>query len=329
MNYLLYCIRRIDFKNWMRVSKNVAKRAHKPRALILLDMAQCGLRYQIGYNDYDWGDFYMLNHKQRKTMLSRGINNKIIAKYNNREFYKYFDDKGLFYKTYDEFLHRDWLDRRYADQEDLKKFIEKHSEFIVKPADGHGGADVEKLSASPEDANELYKKLLDKGQNLGEEIIVQHKEMGRLHPESVNTMRIFSFFDGEKGHIVQAVLKMGRHNAITDNFSGGGRYTFLDNDGVALYPATNSDGEIYEVHPQSGTDIVGFKVPFIKEAFKMVVKASAVTPGMKYIGWDVAVTEDGPVIVEGNNIPGVFEPRGRFLKGKPGCLVRYRKYMDI
>ena len=142
-------------------------------------------------------------------------------------------------------------------------------------------------------------------------------------------MRIFSFFDGEKGHIVQAVLKMGRHNAITDNFSGGGLYTFLDNDGVALYPATNSDGEIYEVHPQSGTDIVGFKVPFIKEAFKMVVKASAVTPEMKYIGWDVAVTEDGPVIVEGNNIPGVFEPRGRFLKGKPGCRVRYRKYMDI
>lgn len=43
-----------------------------------------------------------------------------------------------------------------------------------------------------------------------------------------------------------------------------------------------------------------YQVPYVKEAVKMCLEASLVVPQVRYIGWDVAVTEKGPVIIEGN-----------------------------
>lgn len=36
----------------------------------------------------------------------------------------------------------------------------------------------------------------------------------------------------------------------------------------------------------------------------MCCRAAFVEPHMRYVGWDVAITPDGPVFVEGNNLPG-------------------------
>ena len=41
-----------------------------------------------------------------------------------------------------------------------------------------------------------------------------------------------------------------------------------------------------------------------KEAVEMCFKASKVEPRIRYVGWDVAITPTGPVMVEGNSLPG-------------------------
>ena len=40
---------------------------------------------------------------------------------------------------------------------------------------------------------------------------------------------------------------------------------------------------------------------YIKEAVETVKKAAMIVPDVRYIGWDVAITEKGPAIIEGNN----------------------------
>jgi hypothetical protein len=155
-----------------------------------------------------------------------------------------------------------------------------------------------------------------------------HDELNRLYPKSVNTMRMFTFVKDGKGHFLQAILKIG-NGGVVDNFSSGGMYTFTDDEGVVDVPAIDKADIQYTVHPITGTDIIGFRVPMFREAVKLVERAAEVIPQIAYVGWDVAISDKGPVIIEGNSFPGVFQRRASFSKDKTGVIPRYREYMDI
>jgi len=58
-------------------------------------------------------------------------------------------------------------------------------------------------------------------------------------------------------------------------------------------------------HPITKTVFEGFRIPFIPEAKDLVTKAASVMPGLRLIGWDVAIGEDGPILVEGNSDYGI------------------------
>ena len=42
----------------------------------------------------------------------------------------------------------------------------------------------------------------------------------------------------------------------------------------------------------------------MKKAFEMCEEAASRIPQVRYIGWDVAFSDKGPVLVEGNEYPG-------------------------
>ena len=106
-------------------------------------------------------------------------------------------------------------------------------------------------------------------------------------------------------------------------------YTFVDNNGVVLAPAIDQDDNYFEKHPLTNEKIVGFKVPLFNEAVELVRKAALIVPDMAYVGWDVAIGEDKPILVEGNWFPGVFQMKPSFKENKDGILTLYKKYMDI
>ena len=70
--------------------------------------------------------------------------------------------------------------------------------------------------------------------------------------------------------------------------------------------ATNTLGQQAYVHP--GTDIfmVGQEIPFWKETVDFVKETAKRIPQVRFVGWDIAITSDGPVLIEGNEYPGVI-----------------------
>ena len=75
----------------------------------------------------------------------------------------------------------------------------------------------------------------------------------------------------------------------------------------------------------TNTDIVGFKVPKYKEAVKLALKASKVVKEIRYVGWDVAITNDGPCIIEGNEFPSYGLIQNYLLdKDNPGHLKQIK-----
>ena len=169
---------------------------------------------------------------------------------------------------------------------------------------------------------------IQNNQLLIEEYINQHPDMTTLYDASVNTLRLFTFYKDGQVYFLQAILKIG-NGGVIDNFSGGGMYTYVDENGTVFVEAIDKNDNVYYTHPISHTQIVGFKVPLFQEAIELVKECAKVIPEVAYVGWDVAISKDGPVLVEGNCFPGVYQVKPSLSNKKEGLISKYRKIMNI
>ena len=328
LKFLLKRLGNLNFSNLIVKAKNISEKTHKNFLLVLADIIYCGIKYQAGYNDYQEFEFYLLNKQQRKTYLTAGINNSIIKKYNDKAYWYLLDDKIEFNQKFSKYLNREWLDLRNTSIKEFENFIKTHKVIIVKPIDDCGGNGVEKIEIdSNTNCQMLYDRLKQNKQMLVEEFVVQHDVMNKLYSGSVNTLRMFTICT-DKGYYLQGILKIGNGGSV-DNFSSGGMYTFVNEQGVVIAPAIDGNDVEYYEHPISKEKIVGFKVPMFDKAKELVCKAAEELPQVAYIGWDVAITQHGPVLIEGNCYPGVFQLRPSFSEEKMGVLPLYNKYMEI
>lgn len=329
IKYLFKRILKLDYSNMIKIAKAVSKKTNKNLLFILFDMTRCGLKYQAGYYDYQEFEFYNLNKEQRETYLTRGKNNEIIKKFNDKSKFYIFDNKEEMYKIYNKFLKRQWMVLNENNYNDFLNFFKQNKVIIVKPIDGEGGKGIEKYEyINDEESKIVYGSLLFKKQLLVEQCIKQHPDMNKLYNKSVNTLRMFTFYKERQAYFLQAILKIG-NGGVVDNFSSGGMYTYVDDEGTVYAEAIDQMDNKYYKHPISNETIVGFKVPMFKEAVDMVKEAAKVVPEMGYIGWDVAISEDGPVLVEGNCYPGVFQVKPSLVEKKEGIIPKYNKVMQI
>lgn len=317
----------LDFKEMMKISKAVCKKADKSRFSVICDMIYCGFKYQAGYHDYQEFELYNVPKELRSTYLTIGKNNAIVKKYNDKNYFHVFENKIEFNETFSDFLNRDWINLETASLDEFAEFLKKNPVIIAKVIDGEGGFGIEKYSIE-DGIEKIYNTIKSKKQYLVEAYVKQHKDLNRLYSNSVNSMRMFTIVKNGKGYFLHAVLKIG-NGGVIDNFSSGGMYTFVDDNGVVDVPAIDKDDIIHEIHPISKEKIVGFTVPMFKEATKLVEKAAEVVPQVAYVGWDVAISESGPVIIEGNCYPGVFQKRASFNKDGKGLLEKYSKFIEI
>ena len=52
--------------------------------------------------------------------------------------------------------------------------------------------------------------------------------------------------------------------------------------------------------------MLGFQIPNWNKAIETVIKAAEKIPQCRFIGWDVAFTDKGVELIEGNHNPGLF-----------------------
>lgn len=331
LGYILGRAVRMDFKKLSSTVSTVHDITGRSRPAVLADIVGCGLRYGAGFNDYLLCEFYNLTPQQRATYVTRGVNDTLVRKLNDPECYKHFDYKRGFYRTFADYIGRDWLDLSTATPAQLEEFTEGREAVIVKPNDGTGGKGVEKLC--PKDfssADELYEKLKKDKAGVMEEVIRQHPALEALNPYSVNTMRIVTIRSDTGGHIIYAYLRIGNNGRPVDNLHSGGMFAPIDLDtGRIKYPAYDKERRTFEKHPMTGVTIEGLQIPMWEQAKELCLRASEVVPQMRYVGWDVAVTPERPVLVEGNNLPGYdILQMPLHTPDKIGMLPRFREFVD-
>ena len=295
---------RMNYKQMLDTVNQVHQRSGKSRIIIFFDMIYCSIKYLAGYMDYLVFNFEDLTGKQRSTFITRGVNNAYIKKMNQPAYYEKFNNKVLFNDIFKDYIKRDYIDLETTSEEDFGEFIQKHPTFIAKPVDLQCGKGIEKIDSSKEDGYELYTRLKQNGQTLVEEVVKQSKEMNTLFPTAVNTLRVVTARIDGKTTILFRALRIGNGTNVVDNFNHGGMYTVVNEQGYIEKPAIDKKGNIYEAHPVTKTKIAGFEIPDFDKVIEMVTDASKVIPEVGLVGWDIAMTDKGPVMIEGNQLPG-------------------------
>lgn len=177
---------------------------------------------------------------------------------------------------------------------------------MAKPSKGTTGAGIEKLAVTDfNSGSDLLRYLKRRRLDLLEEYIYQNEQMSRLNPSSVNTVRIMTLVDKEgEVKLLGAILRIGVGKPV-DNFDAGGIAAPIDLDSgnVKKYAVSKSirNRNEYLEHPSSLEKIEGFSIPMWEEIVELVVSACHVMPEVRTVGWDIAVTEDDVLLVEGND----------------------------
>jgi hypothetical protein len=199
---------------------------------------------------------------------------------------------------------------------------------LIAGAEGHNIFSVRRLdqaqwsvSGDVLSLDDTVAVLTQKRPMIVEEGLVQHAKQAALFDGSVNTIRVLTVLDVENDHqpfIAMAVQRIGtRRSEPVDNWTQGGLSARVDVDTGQLGRASRlpdtDELEWFDAHPDTGAPITGVEVPYWPEIRDMVLHAGRVLSFMEYIGWDIVVTPDGPVVLEANintgmNVLQVHQP---------------------
>ena len=213
-------------------------------------------------------------------------------------------------------------------------------DLFIKPANGRGGRGAERwdrvatgLFVDPDGRRVGAGELLDRLslQARSKPLIVQervepHRDLRDLTSGALPTIRITTCLDEiGRPEVVDAVFRMAiGGNRSVDNLHAGGIASGVDLALGTLSSASNlgSDARLgwLDRHPDTGAAIRGRKLPCWDEAKALAETVHEAFGDRVLVGWDIAITDEGPVVVEGNSSPDLDIVQ-RF--GAPVCSSRF------
>lgn len=130
-----------------------------------------------------------------------------------------------------------------------------------------------------------------------------HPSVEPLSNGSLCTLRVVTLrMPGGPPGILPTCLRMPTGNAAIDNFSAGGLVCTV-RDGGVMGPARSKHigaGE-FSRHPDTGAPIDGATLPFWRDAVALALRAHSKIDLLGSIGWDLALTPNGPLLLEANS----------------------------
>ena len=298
----------------------------KRKSEIVDDMVMMARKYHFDYEEYFYYHFMEKSLDERLSFVSDIVRCDFVRSLNKAVNQHVFDDKGNCAKQFSKYYQRDFcvyykpllgkmsFGRGETVQIDgFHQFTHQHNRFIVKPIASSCGKGVRICNVSDYAGSDELLIVLENdycvgwnGGFIAEEVIDQDKQMAGLHPSSVNTCRLTTIKYDNRVEVIHPFMRIGRGGKVVDNGGAGGLLANIDPETGRIFACMDENAIIYEKHPDTGLDIIGFTIPHWNEALALAKELALVVKGNRYTGWDLALTNKGWVMVEGN-------PMGQFV----------------
>ena len=257
--------------------------------------------------------FYKRDEKTQDSVLLLCHTDKIREKLNfDYYWYRIFKYKEMTNRYLSDYVKRKWCVNTDVSFEEFRDIFENCCRVFYKPVSSFGGRGAQPFDITKDNIRNVYDEIKSLAPGMVEEYVVQHPLMNAMSPTAVNTIRFGTLSsempvdeDGRKFKIAYAMLKTGGLTGCVDNLHGGGVGAAIDMaTGKLCTDAVSEAGRIvYDKHPVTGMTVKGFEIPFYHEAEQMVQEIIEKYDIKGYLAWDVAITEDGPMLIEANIRP--------------------------
>lgn len=153
----------------------------------------------------------------------------------------------------------------------------------------------------------MLSEVLGKHPLIFEALIKQTAQFASFNPSSVNTVRFMTtLYPNGEAKIIATFIKIGRAGSCVDNAGSGGNVDVcVDVQSGEIKYAIRYDGwrKITEIekHPDSGTQLNGVVIDNWEQIKADVIRFQQAMPWCKAAGWDIAITDEGPLVIEVND----------------------------
>ena len=265
---------------------------------------------RIGLDELGYYHYADLSCKERKHLVPRRENLRFIRQVNNVTPTSVLSDKMKCYLHFRDYYKRDVLpvapDKVHSTEskQAFINFVRKHGSIIIKPLSECEGKGVQAIHSEDNDEETLI-KIADSytGGYMAEEKVLQNAFMSAIHPESVNTIRINTVRYGNTVEVLWPSWRVGQGNSVVDNYSSGGISLPIDKDTGITLCAISKKGTNFTNHPDTGIKLTGVQIPRWSELCEQVKQMALRLNDIVFVGWDMALTDNGWVMIEANYEP--------------------------
>ena len=324
--YFIYFLRKTKWRKLLSDLKYISQKNNQSQAGLFIDVIKSSFIYGTSFHEYFYYSFYEKSHLQRQTYVTTAWMYEFQLRMNPKNTRSLVEDKLLFLNNYSELIGRAWFDINKSTEDELESFLHGKTKVVLKNSKGQAGQNIKIINLEEYTPSALRSFASQNHFDLMEEYVYQHKSLMSLSPDSLNTLRIITQINNlDQVEIIGTILRLGIGQE-TDNLSTGGIACPIDPvNGIVSGPGISFDitKEDYYVHPINKKPLIGFKIPFWEESISLVKKAALMYPVNKSIGWDIAITDKGPILIEGNHNWGVRLWQLPVKKGLKQILSKY------
>jgi len=300
---------------------------------IRLDMRFCFFAYGFLPSEYTQFQLEKKDKSERESFISERLRIVFRCHMNDILAAKLFKDKVKTYEKYKMYFKRDAISiEKKSDFAKFEKFVKKHPLFVKKEVFESQGNSVALINMSKigKNVEDLFSELILRGKHILEEPIKQSEAMAAFNESSVNTIRLVSLNTKSGVRYPYCTLRTGRPGTFVDNGGAGGIMACVDEmTGVVYTDAYDELGGEYSEHPGSGTVFKGYQLPEWDSLLSLCHALAETAPNIRFIGWDFAHTNEGWVVVEGNECCQLIGKQMIEQKGLRKKFEIYMKDMDL
>jgi hypothetical protein len=204
-------------------------------------------------------------------------------------------------------------------QDDVVRFLQKHARYPIfgKPTNkmcSLGVANIERYDRQAQcivtkhgqkvSVNEFaaeVEKYADGGY-LFQTRLTPHPKIVDVVGDQISTVRMFVLVDDQGPVLLRASWKIPSGETVADNFwRSGNMLAGIDVETgrvIRVLRRTSTGTEAVDKHPKTGTSFDRIVFPEWSQMRDVVMRGAAAVPSCHFQGWDVALTDRGPVLVE-------------------------------
>ncbi len=332
-----------NFKEFIRLAKIRQAQGEHSVIRQLLELLVLFPFYRVGPGFYQMAGFWKrtIPWSDKKGHLNPSAYRKIIGKLNPLPYRKLSENKlsetailrlfkiptPEYLGYYNEFAGCDASGSKLCSLKDFRSFLEgfqDQTKICFKQLEGWAGQGFEVAEVRKcEDAINLFRmktqslmtlnqfidEVIDKqhgGSSIIEAYLKQHPALASFNATSVNTMRLWiARMPRGEPKVMLGYLRIGRENSLVDNQSSGGIVAPIELDTGKLCAAIDGlcQHNVFKKHPDHNAVIEGESIPCFKDSLALARQVLIAFPGIRFAGADVAVSNEGPQIIEINLSP--------------------------